>query len=467
MSEIIGILSFTRVTLACLLVLPASMHAGPYSPGRGGAAETAFADAGVPGFVGPHGEGAARLDNGGGSFSNPDNYVNPAFFGWAASIPAPDYFPSDVPGAQLTLGFANPINATGIVTGNNFHIVSLGDMDTSEISMHLADPSTYPLASLEIELERPIKNLSGADFAIFENGFISNYTTAQSSVAGRMFAELGYVEVSSDGTTFARFPSDYLNAAPTGSQAYLSQDVSNIYNLFGKHQNAYGESWGTPFDLDDLLDHPLVTIGTVNLENITCIRVVDIPGDGSFKDSSGNSIYDAWLTFGSGGSDIEAIGAISAPMIFSDWPQLKTISDTSLRDADDDPDHDGLCNLKEYAFALLPWKADKLPPVSIDFVTVDGGDRFAEFQFRRDERLTDLTYNIWVSSDLMSWDLIASSQGGSKTQPVSPFDPQISEVNAAGYDPVAVVRLVNVRDIVSVSSAPRFCTIEIIRDSPD
>ena len=84
-----------------------------------------------------------------------------------------------------------------------------------------------------------------------------------------------------------------------------------MYNLAGKHVNAYGNSWGTPFDLENLADDPLVIGGQVNLDEINFARIVDIPGSGDFLDSSGDPIYDAWHTWGSGGVDLEAVGVIN------------------------------------------------------------------------------------------------------------------------------------------------------------
>jgi hypothetical protein len=126
---------------------------------------------------------------------------------------------------------------------------------------------------------------------------------------------LGYVEVSTDGVHYARFPSHYLNypggAGLPGNIAYLTQDVSNVYNLAGKHANAYGISWGTPFNLDDLASDPLVLSGDVDLNLINYVKIVDIPGNGTFTDAYGNGIYDAWVTWGSGGMDFEALGVMN------------------------------------------------------------------------------------------------------------------------------------------------------------
>lgn len=155
-----------------------------------------------------------------------------------------------------------------------------------------------------------IGNGDGADFAVFENSFYSNFTIPETgSVEGQLFGELAYVEVSSNGIDFARFPSHCLQDSPVG--AYGTFDPTGYYNLAGKHVNAYGISWGTPFDLDDLLDHDLALDGTVDLNNIGYVRFMDIPGSGDFFDAYGNPIYDAWVTWGSGGADLEAVGVIN------------------------------------------------------------------------------------------------------------------------------------------------------------
>lgn len=311
-SSCIGWYRCALVAAVVLFTIHAGAYAGPYSPGKGGVDEAAFIDAGIAGFVGPAGEGITATDTNG-------NYINPVFTAWATGVV--DYTPSDQTTfyGQDGIGpqFADPTRVLGAVTGNNFDIVSLGDMTTAELDDYFNDAADhYNPGSITLSFDQAITNGAGADFAVFENGFVSNYTTGAGSVSGQMFAEIGFVEVSTDGVNFARFPSSYLNY-PLGeglpsNTSYLTQDVSNLYNLAGKHANAYGESWGTPFNLDDLLDDQLVIDGIVLLNEINFVRIVDIPGDGSFTDAAGNSIFDAWATWGSGGMDLDAIGVINA-----------------------------------------------------------------------------------------------------------------------------------------------------------
>ncbi|MEM7626648.1 MAG: PEP-CTERM sorting domain-containing protein [Planctomycetota bacterium] len=265
-----------------------------------------------------------------GPFSGPTDTVNgpdPAipgnsvdFVEWADAIDAD------------RTSFA-PRGSTSIsTTGFN----SLGDLDASEI-----DGGVTP-GFLTVTFPTGIGNGDGADFAVFENGFVFPGDP-------NLFAELAYVEVSSNGNDFARFPSISTNTTFVGTfgQAFGGFDATNIYNLAGKHVNGLG----TPFDLDDLLDHDNVTSGAIDLDNIQYVRLVDIPGNGSFLDSEGNPILDAWLTTGSGGFDFrlpagQGIGVIhlAAP---SDLPG--------------DYDGDGFVSQADLNLVLLNWGDTTLP----------------------------------------------------------------------------------------------------------
>jgi hypothetical protein len=286
-----------------------SAWAGPYSPGFGGEAETGIKDAGIAGFV--------------------DGKINPIFVGWATTVV--DYSPAPEVGAA----WSDSSMALGPVTNDPFDVVSLGDMKASQLAAYWADPSIAAVkpGSITLSFEKAIANGQGADFVVFENSFMVTASTITGGVKGQIAAELAYVEVSTDGLNFARFPSDYLNF-PDAKQAstsnnfadltgtgklqpvsYLSLDVSNIYNLAGKHVNDGNECWGTPFDLNDLWDDPLVISGLVDLNEIWYVRIVDIPGNGSFTDSNGNRIFDAWVTWDSGGFDLAGIGVINQQQI--------------------------------------------------------------------------------------------------------------------------------------------------------
>ncbi len=178
--------------------------------------------------------------------------------------------------------YADPTAAYGNPAGT-FGVVSLGDLNAAQIL------NGDPVGEITLTFDIPIGNDVGHDFAVFENGFAADY------------CELAYVEVSTDGVEFVRFESYYNYAtAPIGGYSYL--DATKVYNLAGKHAG----NFGTPFDLEELVDNTKVVNGLVDLNDINYIRLIDIPGDGSFLDSEGRGIYDSWVTWGSGGFDLDA-----------------------------------------------------------------------------------------------------------------------------------------------------------------
>lgn len=146
----------------------------------------------------------------------------------------------------------------------------------------------------------PICNRPGPDFAVFENGFENAQTP------GFWFLELGFVEVSSDGENFFRFPAYSNTQTETQIGGMGCINPSQIHNLASK----YGAMYGTPFDLDEVPDNPLL-----DKDNITHVRIVDVIGTidpeyASF-DCQGNPVNDPWPTaFASGGMDLDAVGVI-------------------------------------------------------------------------------------------------------------------------------------------------------------
>jgi hypothetical protein len=253
----------------------------------------------------------------------PHAILNPVFRGWADGVT--QYSPAD----DVWSGAWNqPDKALGPATGDPLDIVSLGELTQAEIDVGkqpgriiliFGDPS-------DPNDRRAIRNGKGLDFAVFENGVTSHMTTANGSVQGQLLAELAYVEVSSNGRDFIRFPSVALTPGRVG--AYGTSDMGNLHNLAGKHPNAGGICTGTPFDLEDLAGHGDVLSGQVDLNAIRYVRLVDIPGDGSFFDEASSHvdpntwpawanyagahpIFDQWPTWGSGGFDLEAIGVLN------------------------------------------------------------------------------------------------------------------------------------------------------------
>jgi len=192
---------------------------------------------------------------------------DPELWAWAAGWT--DY----VPGGEVSSTWQTPERALGKAAGDSYDVVSLGNG-----------------GRVTLTFERPITNGAGWDFAVFENSF------------GDTFLELAWVEVSSDGTHFTRFPNRSLTPGPVGS--FGAVDPTDIDGLAGK----YRQGWGTPFDLSDLAGNPEVQAGLVNPGAITHVRLVDIVGDGSALDSAGSPIYDPHPTSLSAGFDLDAVG---------------------------------------------------------------------------------------------------------------------------------------------------------------
>ncbi len=239
---------------------------------------------------------------------------------WATTIS--DYSPA--PGVGP--GFSNPAATSGYISLGDLYSPSLPlTVGTEPNAFHagsgagnfhpyggdMSDPTdTYGFigidspGSITFYFATGIFNGPGADLAVRENGFGSGTG---------FFAELAFVEVSSNGVDFARFPSISLNTTSTSTVGtFQYYDMTNVYNLAGKHAS----NLATPFDLQDLVGNELVLAGTVDLSNITYIRLVDVVGNPASSgaagavDSLGNRILDNWTTYDSGGFDVTIAGGV-------------------------------------------------------------------------------------------------------------------------------------------------------------
>lgn len=197
------------------------------------------------------------------------------FLAWAnACTVSPGY--QDI--SNTSLGFASAGDssmATGIAGSNG--TVSLGDGGFA--ILRFADP---------------VANGPGPDFAVFENGFSDT------------FLELAFVEVSSDGINFFRFPAVSNTQDTAQISSFGAVDATQIHNLAGKYRVFYG----TPFDLDDLDSIP-----GLDVTRITHVKIIDVVGciQESFAttDANLNFVNDPWPTgFASSGFDLDAVGVI-------------------------------------------------------------------------------------------------------------------------------------------------------------
>jgi hypothetical protein len=243
---------------ACLLATVVA-HAGSYAPAAGQSGSTAIAA------------------------------DDSRFVAWATAIGSLERGPADISNPDSPLvGFGNdeavfgPPNA--ILPGGTEPVVS------PDAILSLGDGG-----SITLLFDEPIADGASWDFAVFENAF--NDT----------FLELAFVEVSSDGSHFFRFPSH--SQTPTNLQITQSGtnnaiDPTNIDGFAGK----YRAGFGTPFDL-------AVLTGTVGLDlnSIVAVRIVDVVGsiNPSYAtyDSDLHMVNDPWPTaFNTGGFDLDAIG---------------------------------------------------------------------------------------------------------------------------------------------------------------
>lgn len=252
-----------------------------------------------------------------------------AFVAWATDCVAE---PGPMNIANPSLGIAGAgypaSNAIG-VPGGTYGVTCLGD----------GGSATLTFAS-------PICNQPGPDFAVFENGFKSGT---------QWFLEIAFVEVSSDGENFFRFPAITAVQYETQLGGFATMDPAQIHNFAGK----YGAFYGTPFELDEVPDNPLL-----DKNSITHVRVVDVIGciDPEYctYDSQGHPVNDPWPTpFASSGHDLDAVGVIHdvahfpnppAPneppyvanpveeVIFNEYPETIEINLDGVVSDPDDPD---------------------------------------------------------------------------------------------------------------------------------
>jgi len=182
--------------------------------------------------------------------------------------------------------YGNVYMATGIPDGL---VLSLGDGGIATLTF-----------------DTVISDHPGWDFAVFENSFSDG------------FLELAYVEVSSDGIHFARFPSVSLTQTQQQIGTFDTLDTRKINNLAGKYRLGYG----TPFDLAELNNDP-----SVNIYHITQIRIIDVVGclSDAFAryDSQNHKINDPWPTpFDTGGFDLDGVGLVhNASSAIADDPK--------------------------------------------------------------------------------------------------------------------------------------------------
>jgi len=332
----------------------APLVAGPYSPS-------------------PESVGSVAID----AYEDADMTLrNPELVAWAKT------FLNYLPDPNVSQTWQTPWGALGPsddkgYAGNTTTIVTLGDG-----------------GSITLFFATPILDTDGFDLVIFENGV--------STTPGRGFFELAFVEVSTDGIVFLRFPARSTTPTPTSPYLFLELDPTNLDGMAGK----YPATYGTPFDF-----------AWLGVTMVSHVRIVDIVGDGRTLDSEGRPIYDPYPTSGSAGFDLDAVAA-HVTQRYDTWRKARfALRDNSTTTSDPltDADKDGCSNLMEYAFATLPTdSSSRLQPN----ISLHGQE--IQFHFWRDPNKIDLRIAVEASSDLQQWTEIALSTNGQPFQTIQP-----------------------------------------------
>lgn len=165
--------------------------------------------------------------------------------------------------------------------------------------------------TLTLAFDLPITDGPGADFLVFENAFIVGLEST-------CFAEIAFVEVSSNGIDFARFPVSY--TGPASSIGPYGALLPGSWKGFAGTTPVFANptirpaidprdparAGGDAFDLRVLRTHPLVGLGKLNVFRITHVRIVDVE-DGKHRDMHGRLIRDPSV----GSADIDAVAVVN------------------------------------------------------------------------------------------------------------------------------------------------------------
>ena len=115
-----------------------------------------------------------------------------------------------------------------------------------------------------LQFDNPISDKEGPDFCVFENGFTLGNAQSDSHM------ELAFVEVSSDGIHYVRFPATSYIDTTIQLGNFDGSNASLVDGLAGKYISGYG----TPFDLNIF-----APLSSVNIGKITHVKLIDVIGN--------------------------------------------------------------------------------------------------------------------------------------------------------------------------------------------
>ena len=207
---------------------------------------------------------------------------SPLFVQWASGI-------------TINRGYIDISNPNAIASGSNYasfgvETDALGFPDGAVVSLGDA-------GSAILTFDHAIVDGDGYDFAVFENGSTE-------------YLELAFVEVSSDGIHFFRFPNHSQTQTVTQLSTFSSPAATYLHNLAGKYSSEYG----TPFDISELPENEFL-----DKSDIRYVKIIDVVGsinpDFASYDSLGNMVNDSFPTpFNSGGFDLQGVGVLNSTL---------------------------------------------------------------------------------------------------------------------------------------------------------
>lgn len=308
-------------------------------------------------------------------------YIDPEIVAWATDVTDIN-FGTDVSDEG---NWKDPQSVIGPSAGGNSEVLVLGRGGT-----------------IVLEFGSGITDLEGFDFVVFENAFSDT------------FLELAYVEVSSDGVHFVRFPNYSMTVDPVGSWGHVQATFVDGYA--GK----YRAGFGTPFDLSILESaHQAVVDGYegfsqsfsaqlltnypyLNLNSIKYLQLIDIVGDGTYEDCQGYSIFDPYPTIITAGFDLDAVGIIntgsSELVTFMDWATENALTGVET----DDFDEDGWMDMLEYQFSTDPADSRNKPVIKIERNPDNTGYQLV----CRTSASVEGQLNLHLSNDGTNWTLL-------------------------------------------------------------